>query len=200
MHTVFVAAMNLKNCFGRIIYKAKNTIKNKTWVDFVCVDLQERTGRSPEEIKLKHQIDRGINECKELHNKLEESYEKQKKKKKLKEDELESRHKLMELLKQDIEYTEFEFKPQQQQPSKGFQLAKQARERRRKQREKGTAVDKSEEAQPLSAAQQQFIQESLERDKIMDEKLDQIKLGVRQLGEIAEDINQVLFSFFSIFL
>ena len=46
--------------------------------------------------------------------------------------------------------------------------------------------------QPLTQAQQQFIQESIERDAVLDEKLDVIKQGVIQLGQIATDINEEL--------
>ena len=50
----------------------------------------------------------------------------------------------------------------------------------------------SSEPQPLTAKQQAFIQESIERDAILDEKLDLIKQGVQQLNAIGTDINEEL--------
>ena len=61
----------------------------------------------------------------------------------------------------------------------GFQIAQQAREKR---------GDASAKAQPLTQAQQQ----SIERDAVLDEKLDVIKQVVIQLGQIATDINEEL--------
>ena len=96
-------------------------------------------------------------------------------------------------MKQDLEFTMSEHKPSTQQVSRGFQIAQQAREKRRKNREQGLiSGGNSNEPQPLTAKQQQFIQESIERDKILDEKLDVIKQGVMQLGQIASDINEEL--------
>merc|ERR1712154_30208 len=91
-------------------------------------------------------------------------------------------------MKQDLEYTENEFEPKNKPSGGGFQLA-QARERRRKKREQGLV---SEEPQPLTQKQQQFIQESIQRDKVLDDKLDLIKQGVMQLNAIGQDINEEL--------
>ena len=104
-------------------------------------------------------------------------------------EELSQRQELVALLKQDLEYTMSEHKPSTQQVSRGFQIAQQAREKRRKNREQGLV---SNESAPLTAEQQAFIQESIERDKELDEKLDVIKQGVMQLGEIAGNINEEL--------
>jgi len=103
--------------------------------------------------------------------------------------------KLISYIKQDLQYTESEFKPtKNDQQSGGFQLAKQARDHRRKQRDNGggNGDDKSNEPKPLSQTQQQFIQESLDRDQVIDNKLELIYQGVKQLGQIAGDINQEL--------
>jgi len=48
----------------------------------------------------------------------------------------------------------------------------------------------SSEPIPLTVQQQQFIQQSIEKDKVFEEKLDEIKKGVIQLGMMATDINQ----------
>jgi len=95
---------------------------------------------------------------------------------------------LLDLFKQDLNYTENEFKPKKTRGG-GFQIAQNARARRQKQREEGTM---SEEVVALTAQQQAFIQESVERDQLLDQKLDVILQGVKQLGMIAYDINEEL--------
>eukprot|EP01084_Bolivina_argentea_P083157 150578_1 len=67
----------------------------------------------------------------------------------------------------------------------GFSLARQAREKRRKR--DGFVSTK---VFPLTEKQKAFIQESIERDKIVDDKLDIIKQGVMQLNAIGVDINE----------
>lgn len=47
----------------------------------------------------------------------------------------------------------------------------------------------TDEPIPLTGKQQAFIQMSIQRDKVLDEKLEIIKMGVRQLGVIGQDIN-----------
>jgi len=55
------------------------------------------------------------------------------------------------------------------------------------QREQGII---SREEIPLTAQQQQFIEESIERDQMLDQKLNVILRGVKQLGMIAYDVNE----------
>eukprot|EP00483_Globobulimina_turgida_P007132 UN07146 len=50
----------------------------------------------------------------------------------------------------------------------------------------------SSEPAPLTAKQQTFIQQSIEQDQVIDEKLDLIKQGVMQLNAIGTDINEEL--------
>merc|ERR1740129_1807969 len=97
-------------------------------------------------------------------------------------------------MKQDLEFTENEFEPSAGGRGGGgggggFQLAQAAREKRKKKREQGLMGN---EPQPLTAKQQQFIQESIQRDQVLDEKLDIIKQGVMQLNAIGKDINEEL--------
>merc|ERR1712130_86491 len=106
-------------------------------------------------------------------------------------EQIQQRKELLELMKQDLEYTANQFAPNKNMSGGGggFQLAQQAREKRRNKRDKGLM---SSEPQPITAKQQAFIQESIERDQVLDEKLDIIKQGVMQLNAIGSDINQEL--------
>lgn len=148
--------------------------------------------QSGESVKLKQKINININEAKRLHEKLEEEYKQDEdrvnnnKKDAIDREQLTEREELVKLLKQDLDYTENDFKPKQEQ-SRGFQIASKAREKRRQKRDQGMM---SNDPQPLSPAQQQFIQESIQRDAVLDEKLDIIKKGVQQLGVIAGDLNE----------
>ena len=101
---------------------------------------------------------------------------------------LKEREELVELMKQDLVFTENGYKPKSDQ-GRGYSIAKQARDRRKKMREAGKM---SAEPQPLTESQQQFIQMSIERDAIIDEKLDIIKQGVQQINQIAHDVNNEL--------
>jgi len=156
--------------------------------------LEERMGESQEAIKMKYDIETDLTRAKELHTKMTDAYESDTKKFEkqkagaLTEPELAERKELLELFKQDLVYTENEFKPKKSRGG-GFQIAQSARQRRQKQREDGTLSD---DVIPLSAQQQAFIQESVERDQLLDEKLDVILQGVKQLGMIAYDINEEL--------
>jgi len=154
-------------------------------------------GTSPESIKLKAKIKAEIEECKQLQRQMEGEWQQNERdvergdgNTKLTSEEVQSRKELLDLMKQDLEYTENEFEPKKASGGGGgFQLAQQARERRRKKREQGLVPD---EPQPLTAKQQAFIQESIERDKVLDEKLYLIKQGVMQLNAIGQDINEEL--------
>ena len=62
---------------------------------------------------------------------------------------------LIGLLKQDLEYTEHQFKPKNENTGGQFTLARQARANRRKKRENGDLPN--EEPRPLSEKEQEFI-------------------------------------------
>eukprot|EP01083_Nonionella_stella_P109588 319729_1 len=158
--------------------------------------IEERVGTNAETIKLKNKIKSGLDEAKRLHQKLEAAYAEDEREadnghSDLKSDEIKSREELVMLMKQDLEYTENEFEPKSSGAvgGGGFQLAAKAREKRKKKRDQGLI---SSEPQPLTQKQQAFIQESIERDQILDEKLDLIKAGVQQLNAIGSDINEEL--------
>eukprot|EP00486_Rosalina_sp_Unknown_P006355 CAMPEP_0201572382 /NCGR_PEP_ID=MMETSP0190_2-20130828/15592_1 /ASSEMBLY_ACC=CAM_ASM_000263 /TAXON_ID=37353 /ORGANISM="Rosalina sp." /LENGTH=288 /DNA_ID=CAMNT_0047998039 /DNA_START=19 /DNA_END=885 /DNA_ORIENTATION=+ len=160
--------------------------------------IEERVGTNTESIKLKNKIKSSLEEAKKLQRKMEGAYKENERdydngQTELKSDEIKSRQELVSLMKQDLEYTENEFEPKTSGgPSsggRGFQLGQQARQKRQKKREQGLM---SSEPQPLTAKQQAFIQESIERDAVLDEKLDLIKQGVQQLNAIGTDINEEL--------
>merc|ERR1719499_2871108 len=162
--------------------------------------MEERMGTTSEVVKLKIQIKSRADKCKQLHRQLEGAWQQNERDleregqkeggSKMNAEELQSRKELMDLMKQDLEYTENEFEPKKATSGGGgFKVAQAARERRRKKREQGLVSD---EPVPLTAKQQQFIQESIQRDKVLDEKLDIIKQGVQQLNAIGQDINEEL--------
>lgn len=163
--------------------------------------IEERLGTNAQSIKLKSKIAKNLEEAKKSQRKMEAAYKENERdldngQTELKSDEIASRQELVQLMKQDLEYTENEFSPKSGIGSGpggggggGFQLAAAAREKRKKRRDQGLI---SSEPQPLTQKQQAFIQESIERDKILDEKLDVIKQGVMQLNAIGQDINEEL--------
>jgi len=108
-------------------------------------------------------------------------------------DEIAARQELVSLMSQDLEYTQNEFEPKTTRSPElsghTFNLAKTARENRKKKIDQGLI---SSEPQPLTSKQQQFIQESIQRDIDLDNKLIAIKQGVMVLGAIASDINHEL--------
>ncbi|ETO31368.1 hypothetical protein RFI_05749 [Reticulomyxa filosa] len=192
--------------------KAELNILMKTIKDNIQTrkNLEERTGESKEAIEMKYQIENDFKRAQELHSKMSQAYEgdiKKFEKQKagaLAQPDLDERKELLGLFKQfvisydcfvwffvqilDLEYTESEFKPKKTRGG-GFQIAQNARQKRQKQREDGTM---SQDAIPLTQQQQAFIQESVERDQLLDQKLDVILQGVKQLGMIAYDINEEL--------
>eukprot|EP00484_Ammonia_sp_Unknown_P001470 CAMPEP_0197020874 /NCGR_PEP_ID=MMETSP1384-20130603/1734_1 /TAXON_ID=29189 /ORGANISM="Ammonia sp." /LENGTH=288 /DNA_ID=CAMNT_0042448587 /DNA_START=34 /DNA_END=900 /DNA_ORIENTATION=+ len=157
--------------------------------------IEERVGTNAESIKLKNKIKSNMEEAKRLQRKMEGAYKENEREldngqTELKSEEVKSRQELVSLMKQDLEYTENEFEPKASTAGGGgFQLAQQAREKRKKKREQGLI---SSEPTPLTAKQQAFIQESIDRDKVLDEKLDVILVGVKQLNQIGQDINEEL--------
>jgi len=156
-------------------------------------DLEDRQGgKSARSVELKYGIERKIKEAHELQTQLEDAYQKDQsrfdrnKKDALDEEEIKDRKEIFELLQQDLKYTECQFKPEEPQ-SGGFALAREGKSRRQRKREEGSAAD---EPIPLTEKQQVFIQESIQRDAQLDEKLDVILEGVKQLGQIAFDIQE----------
>jgi len=156
-------------------------------------DLEERTGKTAQTVQLKHNMAQKLEQAKtaegEMRTALEKDRSKFQKKKKdaLDEDQLKDREEVTRLLHEDLKYTEALFKRERQLDSGGFNIARNARERRRQQREQGNMEP---EPIPLSAAQQQFVQESLRRDVELDEKLDIILENVRIVRQIAGDIEE----------
>eukprot|EP00483_Globobulimina_turgida_P012265 UN12287 len=105
--------------------------------------------------------------------------------------EIKLRQELVSLMAQDLQYTTNEFEPINRTNVTGFRLAQIGRERRRQQREKGL-ISSEDNSHPLTTKQKIFIQESYEKDALLDAKLDQIQHGVIVLGKIAQDINHEL--------
>ena len=93
--------------------------------------IEERVGTNTESIKLKNKIKAGIEEAKKLQRQMESAYRENERdydngQTELKSDEIKSRQELVQLMKQDMEYTENEFEPKTSGgPSsggRGFQL------------------------------------------------------------------------------
>mmetsp|Transcript_67700 Transcript_67700/g.107451 ORF Transcript_67700/g.107451 Transcript_67700/m.107451 type:complete len:305 (-) Transcript_67700:136-1050(-) len=172
-----------------IILSCKHDIKTKKGIE-------ERVGTNTESLKLKQKIASNLQTAKALQIKMEATYKEQQHEADigdtpLSAEELKSRQELVSLMKQDLEYTQLQFEPRQHSETdgaaNGFNLARSARKKRAKQ----NAVTQAEPV-PLTAKQQAFIQESIERDAILDEKLDIIYAGVKMLGHIGHDINEEL--------
>jgi len=164
--------------------------------------IEDRVGTNAESIKLKSKIKKNLDDARRIQIKLDMSY-----KDALRDfdngdsdmtvEEIRSRQELAELMAQDLEFVQNEFEPKERKKEGheegAFKLAYRGRERRREKR--ATAKDRglvASEPQPLTAKQQAFIQESIERDRELDEKLSQIHAGVKMLGAIAGDINHEL--------
>merc|ERR1712228_560275 len=179
-----------KRQLNDILKETKQDIKTKEGIE-------ERVGTNTESIKLKSKIKNNLSEAKSLHRKLQDVYNENQHDydngdTDLTHEEVASRQELVVLMQQDLEYTQSEYEPRSDNASptgSGFTLAQSAQKRRKKQRDQGLI---SSEPQPLTSKQQAFIQESIERDAVLDEKLDIIKKGVMQLGAIAGDINNEL--------
>eukprot|EP00486_Rosalina_sp_Unknown_P004256 CAMPEP_0201571828 /NCGR_PEP_ID=MMETSP0190_2-20130828/14788_1 /ASSEMBLY_ACC=CAM_ASM_000263 /TAXON_ID=37353 /ORGANISM="Rosalina sp." /LENGTH=201 /DNA_ID=CAMNT_0047996917 /DNA_START=340 /DNA_END=945 /DNA_ORIENTATION=+ len=110
-------------------------------------------------------------------------------------EELQSRQELLALMKQDLQYTHSSFDPsqsEQKSASDGFNLGRQAWKRRKEKRRNNVGVDGleslNENPQPLSMKQQQFLQESIDRDAVFYEKLEQIHANVKVLGVMGGDM------------
>jgi len=186
LDTFQIAKLDLNEKIGHL----KQDIKTRKGIE-------ERLGTNADSIKLKNKIKTDLADSTALQAKMEDAYTEnmrdfQNGQSELTSDQLSQRKELLELMKQDLEYTQNEFSPNANKGSVGgggFQLAQQAREKRKKKRDQGLMAA---EPQPLTAKQQAFIQESIERDQVLDEKLDIIKQGVMQLNAIGSDINQEL--------
>ena len=176
-----------KRQLNDILIETKQSIKTKQGIE-------ERLGTNTESIKLKNKIKNNLQEAKRLHKNLEDVYNESQHDYDVGDgdlslQELASRQELVALMQQDLEFTQNEFEPRSATSSptaSGFTLAQTAKKRRKKQRDQGLM---SSEPQPLTSKQQAFIQESIERDAQLGEKLDIIKQGVKTLGAIAGDIN-----------
>ena len=183
-----------------VLTKIKRNIKTKQTIE-------DRIGTNTESIKLKKEISNQFEEAKRLQTKMESVYNDQRREfdnnidTEISGEELESRQELMELMKQDLEYTYSSFNPSEStlitgsrvgRAGHGFNLAERAYNKRRKnKRNKGVVIGdliKENEAQPLSMKQQQFIQESIERDAVLYEKLNEIHAGVKLLGVMGNDM------------
>eukprot|EP00485_Elphidium_margaritaceum_P023883 CAMPEP_0202712762 /NCGR_PEP_ID=MMETSP1385-20130828/45113_1 /ASSEMBLY_ACC=CAM_ASM_000861 /TAXON_ID=933848 /ORGANISM="Elphidium margaritaceum" /LENGTH=262 /DNA_ID=CAMNT_0049372891 /DNA_START=75 /DNA_END=860 /DNA_ORIENTATION=- len=175
---------------NEVLNHIKDDIKTKQ-------GLEERLGETGESVKLKHKIKRELEEANRLQQNMELAYKESERAMdtgdsiELKSDDLDQRQELMALMKQDLEFTENEFAPRDDDTAGGgrFKVAQKARDRRKKKRDDGLM---SSEPQPLTAKQQGFIQESIRRDAELDEKLDVILSGVKQLNQIGQDINEEL--------
>jgi len=156
--------------------------------------LQDRTGLNTQTILLRNQIQTELIAARQLYTKMSEAYEndvknsEKEKRGALTPAELEERKELLKLFKQDLDFTENEFNPKVY-GGEGFQIAQQAQKRRKKQREQGVIP---QTLIPLATQQQAFIDESIQRDQELGQKLDTILQGVKQLGMVAYDINEEL--------
>ena len=177
------AKLDLNECLATL----KQDIKTKKGIE-------KRVGTNAESIKLKNKIKSNVEEAKRLQRKMEAAYRENEQdadngQSELKPDEVKQRQELVSLMKQDLEYVENEYEPKNSSGGGGgFQLAQAAREKRRKKRDNGYST----EPVPLTDKQQAFIQESIQRDKVLDEKLDVIKDYVVKLNAIGTDINEEL--------
>lgn len=124
------------------------------------------------------------------------------KKSALPKEELDTRKELLDLLEKDVAYAESIHagggKGGEEGGRKGHNIARNARDARRRQKERDAgngAVDSGDiemDVPQLTRQEQLFIEESNKRDQEIDEKLDLIHHGVKQLGRMAEDINTEL--------
>ena len=124
--------------------------------------IEERLGTNAESIKLKNKIKTELADAEHIQHIMEEAYNENMRdydngQSELTSEQLNQRKELLELMKQDLEYTQNEFSPSKKNSlgGGGFQLAQQAREKRKKKRSQGLM---SSEPQPLTAKQQAFIQ------------------------------------------
>lgn len=170
----------------------------KTVKDDIAVrnNMEEKLGNNSETIKMKQRILKSFEEAKKKHGEMVKAYEEDErkfnknKKDALEQDALEERKEMLDLLKKDLEYTEHQFKPKGEKTGGQFNLARQAREKRRKMRETGELQD--DEPRPLSQKEQEFMQMSIQKDKELEKTLDEVLKVVKQVREVAEDINEEL--------
>ncbi|ETO07255.1 hypothetical protein RFI_30137, partial [Reticulomyxa filosa] len=108
----------------------------------------------------------------------------------LKQPDLDERKQLLELFKQDLEYTESEFKPKKRHERRHIQHIQEQRYNNKK--IIYIYIHKEGRVVPLTETQQAFIQESLLRDQELDKKLDQIGSGLKVIQEMAREINDEL--------
>lgn len=181
--------------------------------------IEERVGTNAESIKLKTKIAKGLDAAKRTQIQMEAAYRENQRDldagcldEALSAEQVRSRQELVQLMAQDLLFVQSEFRPKAEEvgahgiASMAFNLAHRGKERRRLQRAASSSQSRSSLAspsareralvasapQPLTAKQQAFIQESIERDLALDAKLSAIKKGVQTLGAIAGDINNEL--------
>lgn len=168
--------------------------------------------RGEEAIRLRTTNARTLEQCRRHLAKMEEAFAKDEerfnkgKKKALAEEDINTRRELIDLFSRDLAHAEAMHKADTGGGDgggrTGHRMARNARDarKRKKDRDAGgssgngtiSTDDVELEAQPLSRQEQMFIQEANKRDEEIDEKLDQIHLGVKQLGRMAEDIHTEL--------
>jgi len=163
--------------------------------------IEDRVGTNAESIKLKSRIKKNLEAARRTLIKLDLAFKDAQRDfdngdSDISVEQIRARQELTELMTQDLDFVQNEFEPKElalDDNSGGFKLAYRGREKRREKR--ANAKDRGLVAsapQPLTAKQQAFIQESIERDRALDEKLSAIHHGVKMLGAIAGDINHEL--------
>jgi len=182
--------------------------------------IEDRVGTNAESIKLKSKIAKALDAAKRTQIQMEAAYRDNERDLdrglcELSVEEVRSRQELVQLMAQDLLFVQNEFRPSTGAEEVGahgiasmaFNLAHRGQEKRRLQRAASNSASSVAGAgmasprdralvasapQPLTAKQQAFIQESIERDLALDAKLSAIKKGVMTLGAIASDINNEL--------
>jgi len=177
--------------------------------------IENRVGTNAESIKLKSKIAKALDAAKRTQIQMEAAYRDTERDLdrglcELSVEEVRSRQELVQLMAQDLLFVQNEFRPSECAEEVGahgiasmaFNLAHRGQEKRRMQRAASNSASSmtsprdralvASAPQPLTAKQQAFIKESIERDLALDAKLSAIKKGVMTLGAIANDINNEL--------
>lgn len=129
--------------------------------------IEDRFGTTAESIKLKSKIKKNLDDARRIQNKLDMSHRDAKRDfdngdSDMTVEEIRSREELAKLMAQDLEFVQHEFEDigAFKLDHGAFKLLYRRRQKRREKR--GSVVS---EPQPLTAKQQAFIQESIERDR-----------------------------------
>jgi len=186
---VFLAT---KGQLGASLITAKNTLQ--------AIDsIEGKMGRTKQGISLKCDLEKTLTECEKLFEEMNKAYEKDealyqnKPSKARSRTELDERKKLIGFMKQDLEWVQYESSNRRKSDNNDgrYNLARQLKTRRRKQRERQGDL-KSNAPQPLSSDQIIWMTECDERDKKIDSKLDMVAKGLGQLEQIGIDVNMEL--------